>query len=160
VGSVKKNGFTLIELLVVLVVMGIALGMAVVQLMPDSRAALRDEAQRLALLLENAGLDARASGRPLAWSYEANGYRFWKRDGYGGWVRVEDDPVYRARVLPEGMAITEASVESQPLQAGERMPLGAASHALPFLLRLSGAAAGARITGSSTGEVAVQMEGV
>ncbi len=56
--------------------MGIALGMVAVQLMPDERAALREEAQRLALLLENAEMEARASGRSLAWSAEKNGYRF------------------------------------------------------------------------------------
>ena len=56
----SKKGFTLIELLVVLVIIGIALGLVMVQLMPDRRAQLREESERLALLLENAGMEARA----------------------------------------------------------------------------------------------------
>ncbi len=100
-----KGGFTLIELLVVLVVMGVALGLVAVQLMPDNRAILREEAQRLALLVENAGMEARVSGRPLAWSGEKNSYRFWKKNDYADWVRIEDAAAFRARTLPEGMHI-------------------------------------------------------
>ncbi|MBI5660284.1 MAG: prepilin-type N-terminal cleavage/methylation domain-containing protein [Nitrosomonadales bacterium] len=153
-----RRGFTLIELLVVLVIMSIALGMAVVQLMPDSRTALREEAQRLALLLENAGMEARVSGQPMAWSFENSSYRFWKKNSYGDWMRMEDDAMFRPRALPDGITIAEASVEAQPLKAGERMSLGAASFALPFRLRLNGGAAVARIAGSSTGAVSAQLD--
>ena len=76
-----QQGFTLVELLVVLVVIGITLGMTMVQLMPDNRAVLRQEAERLALLLENATLEAQASGQTLGWSGEASHYRFWKKNG-------------------------------------------------------------------------------
>lgn len=74
-----QQGFTLVELLVVLVVIGITLGMTMVQLMPDDRAVLRQEAERLALLLENATLEAQASGQTMGWSGEASHYRFWKK---------------------------------------------------------------------------------
>lgn len=153
-----QSGFTLIELLVVLVVIGVALGMVAVQLMPDSRAILREEAQRLALLLENAGMEARASGRPLAWSADKNGYRFWKKNDYGDWVRVEDDAMFRPRILPNGLGITEVSVETQPLQPGELMSLNAFSFTLPFRIRLTGERASANVTGSSTGAVSVKLE--
>lgn len=153
-----QSGFTLIELLVVLVVIGVALGMVAVQLMPDSRAALREEAQRLALLLENAGMEARASGRPLAWSAGNNGYRFWKKNDYGEWVRLEDDAMFRPRTLPNGLGIAEVSVETQPLQSGELMPLNAFSFALPFRIRLTGDQASASVTGSSTGAVTARLD--
>lgn len=153
-----QSGFTLIELLVVLVVMGIALGTVAVQLMPDNRAALREEAQRLALLLENAGMEARASGRPLAWSAERNGYRFWKKNNYGEWVRLEDDAIFRPRTLPDGLGIAEVSVEEQLLKSGEQMSLNAFSFALPFRIRLTGEHAGASVTGSSTGAVSAKLD--
>lgn len=153
-----QSGFTLIELLVVLVVMGIALGMVAVQLMPDNRAALREEAQRLALLLENAGMEARASGRPLAWSAEKNSYRFWKKSDYGEWVRLEDDAIFRPRTLPDGLGIAEVSVEEQLLKPGEQMSLNAFSFALPFRIRLTGEHTGASVTGSSTGAVSAKLD--
>ena len=153
------QGFTLIELLVVMVVIGITLGLVMVQLLPDKRAILRGEAQRLALLLENAGLEARSSGRPLAWSSENNAYRFWKKNDYGDWVRLEDDAMFRARALPDGMQIGAVSVEQHPLLAGEQMALSASSFALPFQIRLNSGAASASVTGSSTGTVSAKLDG-
>ncbi len=154
----RSSGFTLIEILVVLVVMGITLGLAAVQLMPDSRAVLRDEAQRLALLLENAGMEARASGRPLAWSAEKGGYLFWNKNDYGEWVRIDNDELFGVRTLPDGIAIAEVSVELQPLKAGEIMSLNAFSFTLPFDIRLTAETGSAHVTGSSTGAVSAQLD--
>jgi len=160
----RARGFTLIELLVVLVVIGIALGMAMVQLMPDKRAPLRDEAARLALLLENAGLEARASGRSLAWSGEKSSYRFFSKNEYGDWVRIDDDTIFRPRTLPEGVTVGEISVEEQPLKAGEYLVLSANSFAAPFRIRLnlsgdSGSGySSASVTGKSTGDVVYAMD--
>jgi len=164
----KKNGFTLIELLVVLVVMGIALSMVVVQLLPDERAILREEAQRLALLLENAGLEARANGRSLAWTVGnnnadgnntdvKNGYRFWQKNEYSEWIRIEDDRVFRARTLTDGVRVAEVRVEEQPLPAGEYLVLSAHAFTLPFQIQLASGHARANVVGHSTGTVSVQM---
>lgn len=159
-----QSGFTLIELLVVLVVMGVALGLVMVQLMPDHRAPLREEAGRLALLLENAGLEARASGRSLAWSGERNSYRFLSKNEYGDWVRIDDDSSFRPRTLPQGMLLGEVSVEEQPLKPGEYVLLSANSFAVPFRIRLylsaeSGAEYGsASVTGKSTGDVVFSLD--
>lgn len=152
-----QRGFTLIELLVVMVVMGVALGLVMVQLMPDHRAPLRDEAGRLALLLENAGLEARASGRQLAWSGEKNSYRFFNKNEYG-WVRIDDDSLFRPRTLPEGVNIGEVSVEEQPLKPGEYVLLSANSFAVPFRIRLSSEYGSASVTGKSTGDVAFAVD--
>jgi general secretion pathway protein H len=156
--SPRQRGFTLIELLVVLVVIGIALGMVMVQLMPDHRAALRDEAARLALLLENAGLEARASGRSLAWTGEKNSYRFFNRNEYGDWVRIVDDTAFRPRTLPEGVNVGEVSVEEQPLKPGEYVVLSANSFAVPFQIRLSSEYGSASVTGKSTGDVIFALD--
>ncbi len=153
-----RKGFTLIELLVVLVVMGIALGMAVLQLMPDERVVLREEAQVLALLLENAGMEARASGRPLAWSAEKNSYRFWKKNEYNEWVRLDDDAILRPHTLPEGLGFAEISIETEPLKPGDLISLNAFSFSLPFSIRLTTEHASAHVTGSSTGEVSASMD--
>ena len=141
-----------------LVVIGIVLGMVTMQLMPDNRAILREEAQRLALLLENAGMEARASGHSLAWSSGKNSYRFWKKNDYGDWVRIEDDGMFRQRTLPDGLSIAEVRVETQILQHGEQLALSAASFALPFRIRLNSGPASASISGSSTGAVTAKLD--
>ena len=156
--SLIQRGFTLVELLIVMVVMGIALGMVMVQLMPDHRAPLREEAGRLSLLLENAGLEARASGHSLAWSGEKNSYRFFGKNEYGDWVRIDDDSSFRPRTLPEGVSIGELSVEEQTLKPGEYILLSANSFAVPFRIRLSSEYGGASVTGKSTGDVVFSLD--
>lgn len=153
-----QRGFTLIELLVVLVVMGVALGLVVVQLMPDQRAPLRDEAGRLALLLENAGLEARASGRSLAWSGKNNSYLFLSKNTYGDWVRIDDDSLFRPRALPQGVHVGEISVEEQPLKPDEYVLLSAHSFAVPFRIRMTSEYGSATVTGKSTGDVVFSLD--
>lgn len=156
--SFIQRGFTLIELLVVMLVMGIAMGLVVVQLMPDHRAPLREEAGRLALLLENAGLEARASGRSLAWSGDKNNYRFLSKNEYGDWVRIDDDSSFRPRTLPEGVNIGEVSVEEQALKPGEYVLLSAHAFAVPFQINLSSEYGSARVMGKSTGDVVFMLD--
>lgn len=147
-----------------MVVMGVALGLVMVQLMPDQRAPLREEAGRLALLLENAGLEARASGRSLAWSGEKGKYRFFSKNAYGDWVRIDDDSSFRPRTLPEGVNIGEVSVEEQVIRPGEYVLLSAHSFAVPFRIRLylaaeSGSEFGsASVLGKSTGDVVYTLD--
>lgn len=155
-----QQGFTLVELLVVLVVTGIALGIVVVQLMPDDRTTLREEAARLALLLENAGLEARSSGRSMAWSAENTRYLFWKKNDYNDWARIEDDTPFRPRTLPEGIHIGEVTLDDQPLKAGEQLALSASAFAPPFRIRISNASANTTVIGKSTGEVIVQSDDI
>ncbi len=153
-----QRGFTLIELLVVMMVMGVALGLVVVQLMPDKQATLREEASRLALLLENAGLEARASGRSLAWSGERSNYRFFGKNDYGEWVRIDDGSAFRPRTLSDGVGIGEVSVEEQVVKPGEYVVLSGNSFAVPFRIGLSNESGSATVKGKSTGDVVVSVE--
>lgn len=155
----RQAGFTLVELLVVLVVMGVVLGLAVVQLMPDKDASLRDEGLRLALLLENAGMEARASGRPLAWSGEKNNYRFLRKNSYGDWIRIDDESFFRPRTMSEGINFSEIKVEEQTLKSGELLLLSAHSYAVPFSIRLRGEIGSATVTAKSTGDVIFTLDG-
>lgn len=73
----RQGGFTLLEMMVVLLIIGIATAMASVSAFGDNSArALRQDAIRLAHLFTAAQAEARASGRPIAWTYDGDGYHF------------------------------------------------------------------------------------
>ncbi|MEI8303285.1 MAG: GspH/FimT family pseudopilin [Burkholderiales bacterium] len=72
----RSAGFTLIEVLVTLVVISIAVSVVVVSAWPGPRQGLRDEAERLALLLSLAREEAQVRGVPMRLSADAAGYRF------------------------------------------------------------------------------------
>lgn len=148
------------ELLVVLVVIGITLGMTTVQLMPDNRAVLREESGRLALLLENAGLEAQASGRTLGWSGEGSHYRFWEKNEYNDWVRIDDDKLFRPRELPEGIRISQITLENQPIKPGDKLSMAAYGFALPFRINLGNQYGNASVIGKSTGDVIAALDTV
>ncbi len=152
------RGFTLIELLVVIVIMGIVLGMVSINLMPDDRSLLRDEAKKLALIIENASLDARSSGQTMAWSVYNNGYAFWHKNEYDNWEVITDDRMLRARSFPEGMAITAIHVEQQSIEREDKLALTASVLPLPYQIQLSYRQQNIYVISHSTGSVTVNWE--
>lgn len=74
---VLAAGFSLLEVLVVLVIIGIVTATAGISAFGAGRdSGLKQEAMRLAQLFAVAQAEARAMGRPIAWEYDASGYRF------------------------------------------------------------------------------------
>lgn len=123
------GGFTLVEILVVMVILSIIIAAGAVGLRPDDRHMLRAEAERLALLLELAMEESRYSGRTLAWSGEAQGYRFWRYTEDRDWAALTDDDMLRERRLPGDTRIEDVRIDlSAPPQSG-RVVLRASSGA-------------------------------
>jgi len=121
------RGFTLIELLVVLVIVAAGLTLAVIALRPDHRAVVRHEGDRLAALLDLAGEESGVSGLSLAWVGKADGYEFHAREltELGPeWTLVRGDDLLHPRQLPQGALIRSIVVDGQPLEFGQRVPLG------------------------------------
>jgi general secretion pathway protein H len=155
ISSKKACGFTLLEMMVTLVVAGIMLSITVVQLMPDEQAQLRDEAQRLAYLLEQAGASARAGGLALAWSGNGREFRFWKKNKQGEWRRVEQDTLLHPRSLPDEVRVAALEIAGRQALPGEMLLLSPETAAPMFRVRLVSGERQMMIAGNGLGAVAV-----
>ncbi len=154
-----SRGYTLLELLVVMLIAGILLGMATLQLMPTAQSVLREEAQRLAFLMENGALSAQAGGQALAWSGSSHSYRFWQRTREGEWVRIERDELLHPRSLPETATIGEVRFNDRVLEPGALLVLSPELSAKTFRVRLYNGKLYADILGNGLGKVDIH-EGV
>jgi general secretion pathway protein H len=126
VSTPAPRGFTLLEMLVALMIVAIGLSVATLALKPDDRRPLVQEAERLALLLEQAREESELSGTPLAWSWHPGGYAFLRRDlsdNGARWLTVTDDDIFRERLLPHGATIRQVRADGRLLAEGERLSL-------------------------------------
>lgn len=71
-----QRGFTLLELLVVLAIVGLASAAVTLSLRDSDATALEQDALRLATLLETARQQSRASGSPVHWQLQPQGFKF------------------------------------------------------------------------------------
>ncbi len=153
-GTSDPRGFTLIELLVVLLIMGLLVGLVGAIVRPDDRGLVRLEAERLAQLLDLAAAESRLTGSSIAWTADGAGYRFWRMTEDAGWSEVRDQDLLRARMLPQGMAISGLQVENMPA-GNRRLVFAPYAPPLPFAVELSLGAARSVVTASPIGELRV-----
>lgn len=153
-GRAARNcGFTLVELLVVLLLIGLFVGMVSAITRPDDRALLHIEARRLAALLDFAAATSRMTGKPIAWTVDGTGYRFWRFHEDAGWAEVRDADLLRARTLPQGMMIADLVVESMRPQGIMRLEFIPYAPPLSFTIEMSLGAERYAVAGSPVGEV-------
>ena len=122
-----ERGFTLIELMVVMVIIAVGIGVAVIALRPDNQGVVRQEGDRLAVLLGLANEESGVNGMPLAWIGNESGYEFQAReltDQGPDWTVVRGDDLLHPRQLPTGTYIRSIQVDGQALGFGQRVPLG------------------------------------
>ncbi len=103
-------GFTLLEIVVVVLLLSIMLGLVAVNLSSDDSGELRDEAQRLALLLNTAQQDAILEGQVLALALEPGGYHFMRLTDAGTLQPITQDELLRARELPPDIKISAVEI--------------------------------------------------
>jgi general secretion pathway protein H len=153
--SGPSRGFTLIEMLVVLMIMGLFVGLVSTITLPDDRAVLRLEAERLSQLLDFAATEAQLTGKSIAWTADESGYRFWRSGDDTGWSEIRDGEVLRARTLPQGMAVSGFRVENMRPQGAMRLEFASHGSPLAFAIGMSLGAEHCAVTGSPVGDVRV-----
>jgi general secretion pathway protein H len=147
------RGFTLIEMLVVLMIMGLFVGLVSTITRPDDRAVLRLEADRLTQLLDFAATEAQLSGKSIAWTADASGYRFLRAADDASWTEIRDSEPLRARTLPQGVAVSGLRVENMRPQGALRLEFAPQGSALAFTIAMSLGAERYAVEGSPVGEV-------
>jgi general secretion pathway protein H len=153
--SARIHGFTLIELLVVLVIMGLFVGLVSTIVRPDDRALLRVETERLAQLLDLAATESRLTGKSIAWTADALGYRFWRFSEDTAWSEIRDVDSLRPRTFPQGMKIASLRVENRSSPEHMRLEFTSYGPTLSFVIDLSLGAASYSVEGSPIGEVRI-----
>ena len=111
------SGFTLIELLAVVIIVGIVLALASVNLFPADEEVARRETGFLALKLEGARDDAWFGGRPVAVSVDDGQLRYWKLRGDRRW---EPDAA-RGSAVGEGLKVTALHWDGEALAANDKI---------------------------------------
>lgn len=151
----RGGGFTLVEILVVVAIIGIVLAIASVNLLPDDRRTLENEAERVALLLDMARDTAISSGEDLAWQTDGQRYAFYRRGEGDQWVAETGDEMLRSRDWPSGLILESMTINHVAATPDDRLIFTPSGVAVPFelVLRLGQERAGVR--GSALGQVEV-----
>ncbi len=149
----RNAGFTLLEMLVVLVIAGLLVSLASLQLTRNPRTDLNEEAQRLALLFESAGDEAQVRARPIAFQPLDGGFRFDIRTE-DGWRPLRDD-LLRARRWEGGvMGVTIQFLDSD--KEVNRLVFGTEAIDMPMEITLISPVGRATIVGSGNGRFEVR----
>lgn len=152
----RQLGFTLIEMLVVMMIIGVTLAMVSVNFSRDERALLETEAQRLALLFEQARDEAMISARAFAWSSEAGGYRFWQRNLDAKWAVAEDD-LFRPRGLTAPVKVANLSINEAKALLNERIVFSPSGFNAPFALVLTAGKERATVGSDAGGRISIRL---
>jgi hypothetical protein len=138
------------ELLIVLVIIAIGVSTAVIALRPDPRGMVREEGDRLSVLLGLASEESSLGGMAMAWVGREDGYEFQIReltDLGPDWRVVRGDDLLHPRQLPNGATIRGIRVDGKALGLGERVALGNRG-ALELSVEIGLGETRARITGA------------
>ncbi len=125
--AAAASGFTLLEVLVVIIIIGIITSMAMISVkVLGGDHEMDKEAARLQAILLQSREDAMLVGTDVGMRVDLHGYDFLRYDSRKEtWQPVTDDPMLRARALPEGMTAT-LRIEGRDVvlkQADEAKPL-------------------------------------
>ena len=147
----SARGFTLIELAVVMLLLVIVLAMVGLNAGDQDADAVRNESERLALLLQTAQQEAILQGEVIAVELSAEGYQFAKLNDKNEFQALSQDDVLRARQMPEGVILQHAEGGGETKNADiVFMPSGEST---AFTITFSRGKAQWRVEGKANGEI-------
>jgi type II secretion system protein H len=152
------QGFTLLEVLIVVVIIAALVSLVTVRVAPDAHRSLREEATRLATVLDHAHDEAIVTGAAFAWQPDSNGYRFVRRDPDRVWRAVEGDPALRARTFPVGVALAAVETPERTTNATPAIVISPAGASGPFRITLALDEHRVRVRSDSSGRPVVEDE--
>ena len=106
-----SRGFTLIELVVILLIIGVLLGLVGIVYTRSPVDEVRQEAEKLAQLLQVAQDEATTQGRLYGIELVADGYRFLVLDDTSQLIPLERDDLLRAQRFANAVEIGTVSIE-------------------------------------------------
>ena len=143
-----SRGFTLIELVVVVLLLSIIIGMVAINLGTDDTSEVRDEADRLALLMNAAQQDAILDGQVLALTLEEGGYHFLRLNDAGTLAPIIRDELLRPRELAPGITVSAIEIAGNEQQEQRAILLQPSGEMEDFSITLSKGTARWQIKGS------------
>jgi general secretion pathway protein H len=145
-------GFTLIELAVILLIITITIAMVGINLQRGDNNRVREEADRIVILLQAAREEAILQGQVFAVQFSKEGYQFLRLDGKGKLTLIETDEVLSPRVLPDGVTLSfELDGVAADKQAG--LILDPSGNFTPFVLTLHAGEAVWQALGLANGKI-------
>ena len=156
--DVRHNrGFTLIEIMEVLLIVGIVLGIVSVNLEPDRDSVVRDEANRLTLLLQTAQQESILQGKVIGVVIERQGYYFLTLNDKGEFKPLSEDDVLYPRPLPKDIVISSVDIDGASDTEKPRLILLPTGELAAFTVTLSRGATRWFVKGELTGEITAQI---
>ena len=139
-------GFTLFEILVVILLIGITITLATLNLQRDVDQLAEHEARRFAALIEHVREEAVLTGRAIAVEIDETerAYRFLQ--AAEEWEPITQDDVLRRRQLPEPLVLALENVTAADNGNGELIVSRIIGDVTPFVLTIRGEQTAYRVT--------------
>ena len=152
----NARGFSLLELLVVMVIVGLSLGMVSFSAMQSAQKDLLNDAQRIALLLQQARDEAIVRDRPVAFEADENHYDFLVKNDKD-WEPISDDDLMRSREFKRAPVTLLMTPQPEGTSGTLRIVFGREPVDKPFVLKLAQGDDSVSIQADGIGHFTVQQ---